>query len=280
MKFVTIILAVVFLTGCRNSSDDGESSILARVNDEYLYESEIRDLIPDNISPRDSIVLVKNYINSWITKQVLINQAEKNLSREQMDFNRQLQEYRNSLLIYQYEKELLYQKLDTVVKDYEIFSYYNDFKENFILKEDIYTINFLQMPEGSEAAEVIEDLFTSGNPELKDSIITLMVNVAGMYDFSDKNWLSLNSLKSIFPGIFLTRDDQEISNSNFRDTNGQVITLISIGEMKNEGQVAPLSYVSDNIREIIINKRRADFIKNMHNEIVRKAYQNEEAEIY
>jgi len=280
LKFVNIILILLILAGCRNSSDDGDSSILARVNDEYLYESEIRDLIPDNISPRDSIVLVKNYINNWITKQVLINQAERNLSREQMDFSRQLQEYRNSLLIYQYEKELLFQKLDTVVKDYEIFSYYNDFRENFILKEDIYTINFLQMPAGSEAAEVIENLFTSGNPELKDSIITLMVNVAGMYDFSDKNWMSLNSLKSSFPGIFSSLDNQEISNSNFRDANGPVITLISVGEMKNEGQVAPLPYVSDNIREIIINKRRAEFIKNMHNEIVRKAYQNKEAEIY
>ena len=280
MKFIAIILALLFLAGCRNSSGDGESNILARVNDEYLYESEIRNLIPDNISPRDSIVLVKNYINNWITKQVLINQAERNLSREQMDFNRQLEEYRNSLLIYQYEKELLFQKLDTVVKDYEIFAYYNDFKGNFILKEDIYVVNFIQMPVGSEAAEVIEDLFTSGNPELKDSIITLMVNVAGMYDFSDKNWLSLSSLKSNFPGIFATLGDQDISNSNFRDTNGQVITLISIGEMRDEGQVAPLPYVSGNIREIIINKRRADFIKNMHNEIVRKAYQNKEAEIY
>ena len=88
---------------------------LARVYDKYLYPSDLADAIPVTASRRDSAKIASQFINNWVHENVLIKQAELNLSEEQLNFNEQLNSYKNSLVIYAYEQALINEKLDTSV---------------------------------------------------------------------------------------------------------------------------------------------------------------------
>jgi hypothetical protein len=90
------------------------------VDDKYLYSSELKDVIPLNTTVKDSLILAKNYINNWVREKLILRQALLNLSEEQLDFEKQLDNYRNSLIIYQYKSLLVNQKLDTAIKPSEI----------------------------------------------------------------------------------------------------------------------------------------------------------------
>ena len=90
---------------------------MARVFDKYLYKADVAGVIPNGSSKQDSITLAKNYIQNWIKQQVILHKAETNLDEEKKDVEKKLEEYRNSLITYIYEKELIRQKLDTVVSD-------------------------------------------------------------------------------------------------------------------------------------------------------------------
>ena len=131
-KYFTILIIVLplFFQQCNYFKSDKKEKPLARVYDEYLYSSDLKSLFPKKTSKADSIAFLNNYINSWVHNRLELKTAEKNLTANQKDFEKQLTEYRNSLIIYTYESELIRQKLSENITDDAITNYYN--KNNFL----------------------------------------------------------------------------------------------------------------------------------------------------
>ncbi len=117
--------------------ENNKQETIARVYDKYLYKDELKNLIPKGTGANDSIEITTAYINNWVRQELLLKQAEDNLDESNRDFSKQIEQYRNSLIIYTYESELVKQKLDTVVQISEIESYYNENQNNFHLRENI-----------------------------------------------------------------------------------------------------------------------------------------------
>ncbi len=97
-KLVKLIFLALVVAGCQPGGTDSRGVVIARVHDDYLYESDIRRLVPENLSRLDSIAFVRNYTDQWIKTRLMIRQAEKNLTDRQLNFDRQLEDYKNSLI--------------------------------------------------------------------------------------------------------------------------------------------------------------------------------------
>src|SRR5258706_606794 len=126
-KSVFVLLVIVALfSSCKLFRKKGgnQKDAVARVYDKYLYLDDLAGIVPANASKQDSLAVTKNYINNWIHQRVVLHKAESNLDDEKKDVDRQLQEYRNSLIRYAYESELVRQRLDTNVSDKEIETFY------------------------------------------------------------------------------------------------------------------------------------------------------------
>ena len=121
----------------------------------------------------DSLSLARTYIDNWVRKQLLFQQARKNLSEDQMDFTDQLEEYKNSLMIYAYENALVQQKLDTLVTDEEIENYYSANQNNFPLKDNIVQVQYIKLPIKSQLTGKFKALLNSDNPTAKNTLAEL-----------------------------------------------------------------------------------------------------------
>ena len=119
-----------------------EKIILARVHNNIKH-SDIQDMIVEGIIISHSLTIVQNQY--WVRKQLLLDQAEKTLTPDEKDFSKQLEEYRNSLVIYEFESSIISQKLDTVVSLKEIQTYYDQNMQNFELKENIIKADYVQI---------------------------------------------------------------------------------------------------------------------------------------
>jgi len=97
-----IILVLIVFSSCTYFKKKTER-VVARVLDDYLYESDLKGIIPSGTPPKDSVILTRNYIETWVRQNLIIHQAEKNLTGDQMDFSKQLEDYKNSLIIFEYE---------------------------------------------------------------------------------------------------------------------------------------------------------------------------------
>ena len=126
IKFAIGLMLVLALVSCQNSRNGKNDKPVAAIYDKVLYQSDLQDILYDGISVNDSIVRTKAFIDNWIRRQLLIHQAENNLDKSELDCLKEIEDYRNSLIIYKYESLLISQNLDTLVSDEEIEKYIND----------------------------------------------------------------------------------------------------------------------------------------------------------
>lgn len=253
---------------------------VARVYNEYLYETDLKGFIPKGTSAKDSTGMVKSYIENWIHQQLVIHQAEKNLSSEQMDFSQQLDDYKNSLIIYAYENELVRQKLDTLVTDEDIENYYDANQQNFLLKDNIVQLQYVKLPLKSVYVKQFRKLLGSDNPADKTRLFQQCEQYASDYFLDDQNWLPFNDLLKQIP---IKTYNQEEFLKNRRDLEYQdsaFIYLVRFRDFKIKESISPLSFEKERIRNIILNKRKIDLTKKMREDIFEQAQKKNDFEIY
>jgi hypothetical protein len=275
-----IILLLVPLVSCSTFFKKKTERVLARVDKEYLYESDIAGLIAPGTKAADSINLVRTYIDNWVQKKLLVEQAKRNLPPDNLDFTAQLGEYENSLIIYAYEKELVDQKLDTVVSPEEVESYYNSNQNNFLLKENIVKMQYVKLPLTSKQIQQVRRLLAADDPVSLTTLSELCEKQAADYFLDPENWLSFSDIQKEIP---VKSYDQEAflrSNRNFEYQDSAFVYIIRIRDFKIKDNASPLDYERSRIRDMILNKRKIELINNMHREIYNQAVKNNNFEIY
>ena len=113
ISIATGLMLVLALFSCQNSKNGKDDKPVAAIYDKVLYQSDLQGIMYDGISTNDSLVRTKVFIDNWIRRQLLIHQAENNLDKSELDCVKEIEDYRNSLIIYKYESMLIAQNLDT-----------------------------------------------------------------------------------------------------------------------------------------------------------------------
>lgn len=277
----TIIL--VSLASCqfvkRQFSKDED--IVARVYDKYLYKTDLEALVPKGTPLRDSLELVRTFINNWISNQLLIKQAEDNLSSEQKDFTRQLDDYRNSLLLYAYESALVNQKLDTVVTDKQISDYYDANQANFQLRENIVKVIAMKIPADSAAAlRTARVLLKPDSIPSVDRIERFCLNRTIDYLLSYDRWSTFSALLTKAP-IQNYNEEAFLRNNRLIELNDKpFVYLVRFYDYMLKDGVSPLSFEREAIRSILLNERKATLLKEMQKSLIDKAQKSNDFEVY
>jgi len=282
LKIITysFVFLLILVSSCKNAGFNTSDTILARVYDSHLYTSDLEGMVPFGTSTSDSLAMIRNYVDNWIKNQLLLYQAEKNLPEEQKDFSRQLNDYRNSLIIYKYESELINQKLDTLVNEQEVETYYNNNQENFELKDNILQVVFVKIPDDSPRLSKIRTLSRSELEEDLDSLEYYCMRYAEDYEIIDEEWITFNDLLERVP-LKVYNPEVYLTNNKFielhEDSWYYFLNIIGYGL---NGSVSPLSLEVKNIRSIILNMRKKMLIKQMQQEIYEQAMENNDFEYY
>lgn len=263
-----------------NTGFDKDDRAIARVYSEYLYASDIENLIPDETSPSDSLSLTQNYVNTWVKNQLLLRQADRNLNEDQKDFSDQLEDYKNSLLIYKYETELVKQNLDTLVNASEIEDYYLNNARNFRLNQHIVKLVYARLNEHSDFVKKIKMLVWSKNEADRDSLEYYCMRYAEDYDVIDREWITFDEMQRkvpvpvLNPVAFLSQQ----TNIEFRDeSDWYFVQILDYGLIDS---ISPLSLEKENIKSVILNKRKKLLIKKMQDELYEQAVKENGFEYY
>lgn len=278
-KLVFVLLALAALAAC-SSSKGKKEDVVARVYDEYLYKSDIIGLVPKGTSAKDSLATVKSFIDSWIKTKLLIHNAEKNLSSEQKDFEKQLEDYRNSLLLFTYEKELIRQKLDTTVSDSAIAKFYESNKTEFLLKDNIVKVWYVKMPLKSANSTVIKALYKTDTETNKKILEEKCRQFAANYYLDDESWLMFDDLLKEIPIKTYDQEDY-LKNHRFIEMQDSLYDyFVNIKDFQVKESVSPLSFERGNIKSIILNKRKLQLVEDMQNTLFKDALKEKDFEIY
>ena len=277
--FVLLVLPVV-LFACTPSGNTGSGDVVVRVYDKYLYVSELKGLVPRGTSVHDSLTMVRRFIQNWVDRELIVRKAEENLPDEYKNFSSQLEEYRNSLVIFEYEKMLIRQDLDTNISFEAVSEYYDQHKNNFLLKDDILNMQYLVLHQDSPAIRKFRQYIRSEIPEEKDSLALYSSKYAESFSLSEDYWIDLDEMMETVPiPVYSFRDFN--TNRRYLEVRDSVfIYMIYVKDYKPADSVSPIHFLEDELRKMILNKRKNDLIKNMRHTVLEDAIQHNQVEIY
>jgi hypothetical protein len=273
------LMAVVIVGGlsaCTTTTDQ-EDPVVARAYDQVLRWSDLRQLVPMGLSPEDSAVMADSHINNWIRKEVVLHKAEENLAPADKDFEAQLRDYRNSLVLFAYEQALVDQKLDTVIADAEVQAYYDANEANFELRDHAVKLRWFRLTgPDRKVKKRVEDLFKSPKEEKRHELeIWLASNGVSIIDRS-MAWTYWSDLDAEFPVDLPEPHGPERVVLNSDSTTW----FLEILELRPRNSAMPLDLVRRDIRSILLNQRKLQLIERMREDLYREALQNKDVEVH
>jgi hypothetical protein len=260
--------------------DNSQGKAIARVYEKYLYPDDLKGVVPAGTTANDSIEITTAYINNWVRQELLLKQAEDNLDETNSDFSAQIEQYRNSLVIYAYESELVKQKLDTVVPMGEIEAYYLKNQNNFHLRENIVLASYVMLKRESPLAPKVKVLLQSNRSADKEKLQTLCQENGIDYLINDGTWISFADLSRKIP---LSVDDQQeflAKNKYYEVKDSTTMYYVAISDYKGKESISPLNFEIENIRAILLNKRKAELLSQMEDDLISDAVKRSKYEIY
>jgi hypothetical protein len=269
-NYIFILLLLSIGLSCSHNKD-GEKPI-ARVMDKYLYPADLSGLIKPGTTPKDSILIVKNYISDWIRQQVLVSKAEENIEIDKKELDKKIEDYKESILIYQYENELVKQKLDTIITEKQVEEFYNQHKEDFILRNDLVRLTYIKTLNTEPNLVNIKRMFV--DPSVNILQMQDVCKKAGLTSsFDESIWISTDFFPPTMQSLFA-------KTKGFVEQKDSVYTYLSqVKEFMPKGNSSPKSYVKDQIFKIIVNQRKVEMIKNIREELYKEALQKGDFEI-
>ncbi len=273
-----LLILWLLVSGCRQMGHSGSQKI-ARVGDQYLYAHDLRGLIPPKTSPQDSANITSRYVDTWVKRQLILR-AAKSLEIDEEELERRLEDYRYKLIAYEYEKRIIDQKLDTLVTDEQIEAYYNNHKDNFILKTDIMRGAMLKLAKGAPKMAHIRRLIKENTG--KSELLSYALSHADYYHLNDSVWVDVNDLISNTPFANELRNRvQAFRASRFFETSDEgYVYWLRVDEYKFSDQYSPRAYVSAQIKTLILNQRKNSLRSQLQQEIFAQAKENVDYEIF
>jgi hypothetical protein len=253
---------------------------VAKVYDKYLYLKDIKHIFPQNATKQDSTELAQAYINTWIKNQLILRQAELNLTPDQLDIQEKLESYRSSLLIYKYEEQMVAQKIDTLVSEEELKDYYDKNMPNFILEENLVKTLYLKIPKTAPDINNVKTWYKSNDKENIKKLESYCYNYAAKYDYFEDQWINFSVLKRELPQNIDNETDYLKANNFIEQEDGSFYYLVFIKDTNLAGSLAPFNFAKKKIKDIILNKRKVKFLFDLENNIYNDAQDRNNFEIY
>ncbi len=258
-----------------------EKEPLARVGDVYLYKEDVATLLDNTISEQDSAIFVSNYINNWASKQLLLSKSKINLPEEKLsEFDRLVDDYKSDLYTRAYVEALVFNAQDTSISRSQLRSYYEKEKENFKLSEKLVQLRFVEIPTqflDKEGVKRRMDNWSSSDKEYLDSIAVQFNKI----HFNDSVWVSVSRVTEEIPPLALLNENDYLKKSQFFELQDSLeVYLGKVTDVLEVNDVAPFEYILPEIRQLIINRRRLDYVKKLKTEIIDEAIKKKEFEIY
>ncbi len=259
----------------------GDRQAVARVNNAYLYEDELSGIVSAGTIKEDSASRIQAYVNNWIRKQLLIQEAAKRMDIDEAAVERKILDYRYSIIAHEFQTEFIRNNLDTTVSGTRIEDYYKNNIDNFILKQNIVRATFIKVPKGAPRTDKIKDLIFSRKEKDEQELKSYCLSFSTAYHLVDSSWMVFDELVKKSPLVEIPNKIQFLKTSPYYETSDEgFLYFLKVDEYRISDNISPLEFVKDEIKNIILNKRKVELASKLEDDVYSRAVEKKEFEIY
>jgi hypothetical protein len=278
-KIIFFIGILVYSTSCERSQNTAitdEDPVIAEVDPFILKKSDLKFLSNNLGNSEDSLNVIKMYVETWVRQQLMVKEALKNIPIDEAELNRKVQDYKNSLLVYEFEKNHIDKTLGELNTE-EIEDYYNKNKGNLRLKETIVKVQFVKLEKRNKSNATIERAFNSNNQE---KIREIALQDASTFYLEDSTWVRFEDVIISTPFASNKNQINLKSNKLMKDSDNNFNYYLYVKDHRLRGEVPPLEFVREEVIKIVKNKKRTALALELQQQIYNRALENNEFKIY
>ena len=272
------ILFSIFLLSCNSVEIENDEIKIASVGNEILYQTELEYSFPSGLNEEDSISFLNQFVQNWIINQLLLQKAEELLPEKIKNVDAKLEQYRISLLSYEFEELYIKQRLDTTVSNDEILSYYEQHKDDFILKDYLVKCLILKCMNNLPDLEQVKKSYLLRKEEDEDHIRTFAQSYNAELYLNNEEWIYFEDLIAKVPIEDYNKRRLITRKKKFFFEDNNIINFVNIYDYKLKDAVSPLSFEKERIKSIILNMRMNELRKQLRQNLYSDAQKNKSFE--
>jgi RNA recognition motif-containing protein len=266
-----VLALVAVLVSCEQKHDHKGKLPLVEVAGKFLYQEDLRKVLPLNLSADDSTLFAENYIRNWVEDVLLFDKAEGNIPSNEKIRNL-VESYRKALVMHTYQEELVRQKLSNEITQTEIADYYEKNKSLFVLDKPIVKGLFIKVPLQSAGLADVRRWYKKNAQDAIEKLEKYSLRHAVTYDYFYDNWRPVDEIEALVPSkSWIEKDDYLNQNRNVEFKDTAFVYFLHIEEFQGTGKQKPLDFASEEIKEILINLKRVEFINKVKEDLYRQA---------
>lgn len=246
---------------------------LVELDGNVLYQEDLLQVLPVDISEADSAQFANRYIENWLSELLLYQNAERNV-RDDKQIDELVENYRRSLIVHEYQQLLIEQKIEQDITIQEIETFYNDNKNLFVLEEPILKGLFIKLPLSAPNQNSIMKLYRLSDDESYDEIEKYCIRNAPYYEFFYDYWHSVSDIEILLPSMEVSLQDYLNKNDFLEIKDNEFIYLLNVSEYLPKGSVAPIEQVENRIKRLLINNKAVSYIQKIKKDLYNSAIEN------
>lgn len=266
------------LLACKDGfyfNSDSKDAVVAKVGERSLLKSEMDELLHSGVSPTDSAAIVDGFTINWIRERLMISEAEKYVAAD-ININQLVDDYRSSLLVYNYEKRIVDEQLDTIISVQEMTDYYNLHKNQYLLSHPIAKCIIAKIPENNADIKILASALKKS--DLTEAIF-LIKEHAVYHQLDTSQFMTLEDIRSILPKE-ISDIDRWKSNNMYTEKIKGYQYFVKIIKIYDENTIPPFEYIKVKINKTILSERKIQLLKSFRDHLYEKGLKNKEFEIF
>lgn len=277
--FCIITAFVLLASGCTETVDHKGKTPLVQVGDNYLYMEDVMAVTPPGISEKDSAEMADRYIKNWIDDMLLYAKAEGNIP-DDAGINELVNSYRRELITHTYIEQIVSQEVESLIPDSEVEEYYNENKDAFLAVGPYIKGLYIKVPKTASGISQVRQWYKDGSERSVDKIEKYGLRNAVDYEYFYDRWRSVNDFFLRLPTDADKEKNNIGKNKNIELSDSAFYYFLHIEDYLGKGEILPLEYAGKDIREIIMNNKRVEFIIKMKKDLYDEACDNNDIKYF
>lgn len=263
MKCNLLFFLCIFLFfACGKSGIElSQGEALVRVKDKVLKREEVERQIPKNISSADSLMRAESIVKKWIVDILMDEAAYQNVGDDKAEIDQLVNEYKRSLIRHRYQERIIRDRVSSEISESDQMAYYEKNKEQFVLNENLVKGLFLKVSVDAPGLNNVKTWYKSNSEESVEKIEKYSIQNAVIYDYFYDHWMNFDEVLAKMPHK-ITNPVQFLKVNNHLEVSDSThIFFLNISDKLLVGNVAPFEYVGVQIQNMLINKRKIDYLR-------------------
>jgi hypothetical protein len=278
--FLLPLVTVLVLSACSNTLDkrpEGDQ-LLASVYNKNLYLSDMEGMLPEGISSEDSSLIINAFLQNWVRETALLHEAEQNIPPG-LDINQLVEDYKASLIKHNYENIVVNRLLDSTVTQTQLQEFYEKNKEQYQLETPIIRCRFIKASKSLPQINRVQSWWNSNKPEDFAALSAWCSQQATVHHLQDSAWHKVEDIAAYMPQGTLTVDNVN-NRRDFIQRDDNFTYFFKVFELVSRKEIAPLSYIEDQARKVILHKRKTELLEQLKNKLQEEALRKKQVTVF